>query len=546
MKFFWASILTAIAVVATVALNPTSRWTLTNAVEQLAGKWQLTQSFGPSALSPLWLDEANAYSGSGRDIELTRAILSLQHGSDEQLFDYVKRYPSDVLGWSLVAAHKSGEAQAIDATHPIKQKITRQIQQALDLAAQQAITACENGHRLDPENSFFPLMEAAAQMNRGDRKRSLALLHQAAACRTYSDRFSEINQVRMQTVIEIYGYRGEYVQLLSASSLFFPHMSTMANYFRNIGKSATLQTRVDLIRVSDLLARHGDSAIGVFVASRGLYEALEVKPLRLQPIPPSKVLSAAIDLQNKADAAHMTSADDLVEATRRIEKLRNSVMQMLQAQRDEAPPSSSLFTSALLLACLLVVLPLGLISLWATTAMDEDFKGYLPHLISFIALVAAFAFNPQDSAFSAILGGFGCAQVLMIFLRAPARVARIASILVLIGAVGVTVYTTSNWWFAPIAVPCVVFAIGYFIACKEPNRDLRKRWAELGGILIVGVSSLAAFLWISALASLLGYAIGFALASYRAPLRSTKIAPAAFSAVIAVLGVLLGLAGLHL
>lgn len=234
----------AVALVATVAILPVSRWVLRNHIDVLTGGWWGQGQWSDTQIYPQRVLDQNAFkpefqvSPSGR-----------QDDPAALAFAYKK------------ALH----AQALVSFTPIADRT-----QAIERNHRDIIESARRGTLADPDNAFFWAMLANGYDIAGEpSKRDQALMRAAALNRFESFSMRERSE-RYNDFLNRAGYRGERAREAIVSAMSLPHLgplTALALSLRTAPSSrATTQAQADLLRLADTIQRTSDISIEVVVA----------------------------------------------------------------------------------------------------------------------------------------------------------------------------------------------------------------------------------------------------------------------------------------
>src|SRR5207249_6812570 len=88
-------------------------------------------------------------------------------------------------------------------------------------------TAAAAGSRLEPDNGFFPAMQAVGEFAAGRDQEALRLLRSAAAKPVWEDHAVEETRAQARLLRQLYGDRGALQRALNAMSLLLPHFAPL-------------------------------------------------------------------------------------------------------------------------------------------------------------------------------------------------------------------------------------------------------------------------------------------------------------------------------
>jgi hypothetical protein len=133
-----------------------------------------------------------------------------------------------------------------------------------------ALASAAEGQELDPSNAFFPLLESAILFGTGDREGGLAALRRAG----HAERYEEYVLDEADTIIAVLerhlGYRGERVRVTVEAGFLLPHLTGVRSLLlalHDLEEPARRTAYIDLLRVSKLMFKGSDTAIGMFEAT---------------------------------------------------------------------------------------------------------------------------------------------------------------------------------------------------------------------------------------------------------------------------------------
>jgi hypothetical protein len=287
MRGLIASALAAIAIVATVAILPASNWVFRNQVDLVLSNGSTTtgetwdQGF-LETLTPRWLTDPNTYVGNTREEELARTALTTYPKRVDLLHEFVARYPNDALGRALVARLVCMRSGHIPDEPPIVDPLIRQ---SHDKEFEFGREACLAGERIEPENAFFPYMQAVFEMHLGHRHAISTALADAATKHHYNSHLGDWSQEMIKAETQAKGYRGELVSMGLEASLVFPDLTHVKSLGKYLNRAGTLQEKRDLVQIQERVVKEGQTLIEVLVALSNLRSAVR------DPIPLSSATS---------------------------------------------------------------------------------------------------------------------------------------------------------------------------------------------------------------------------------------------------------------
>lgn len=232
-------------------------------------------------------------------------------------------------------------------------------------AVKRFIDQCLVGERIDPDNTYFPLLRAMAYTELRQDKDAFAALHLAAGKKLWREYIPEEFVANRTVNRAMYGRTGLIPEMAISAAIVFPHYSSMRELSRVVAAEAIrleMQGRVsegmalrrDLFDVSERIRNESTSLIGSLVGSAMLDVSrmrpggmLEVKPKQTRNDgPTAEEVKVTRELNRKRFVDFATKHGEGAFAARAIEsaKLGDDIRETSQKGMDRGVYGMELIT----------------------------------------------------------------------------------------------------------------------------------------------------------------------------------------------------------
>ncbi|HEY3779682.1 MAG TPA: hypothetical protein VGL56_01265 [Fimbriimonadaceae bacterium] len=482
----------ALAIIATVAIVPSSSWVFKNDADILLEHRQLGNGYVPDnefeLVVPQWAYEPQTYSGSAASEQFTRALLQ-QGGQNkvDAMARYTSSFPDDPVGWAALIRCVCRQGGRMPDEPVESDPLTEGADEAFKTGREAAI----KGASLEPNNAFFTLMEATFDCQLGLLSKVPDALTRAAAKTSYDSHiFDQAQQMDRALDLEK-GYRGQLVKASLWAGVDLPEFSHIRSFGKYLNRTGSLKEKRDMIQVADLISRKSDTLIEIYIALAWIHSAIgppiQKDYLRSEHGPgdwsalstkfDSHLASAHISPPTDGTARIQKKISDLTERGKDYVNTVDSGMARINVQAYGRP--------IMALAALVCIILFGLGAWFFTRIHSATFIKTVPHLVCIPAWIA-FAIVTQTSEGIFVAGlFFGIVQFVLALTYLPDFPARLLT--------ATTVVVFSFLLASPLVLDSL-FIFAYCICIAVAiltwflNRELRSRWALIAGLALSAIS----------------------------------------------------------
>ncbi|MFZ4506613.1 MAG: hypothetical protein ACOYON_02825 [Fimbriimonas sp.] len=364
----------SVAALVTVVALPMTRWPVLNHVDLLTGGWVINNQAGWNLPTPKRMIEEvkTPFKGDSKLVVDRLTKLAQEQPSDVNLI-------SHALRWGCISSFPTPPPPNSPAPPPTLDSTRKEWNERW----RKLIPIARLGARIEPDNGYFPLMEACGLYRIGDKAGARRAYLVASQCKDFDDHAADESERTIRASIQQFGYRGEIVASNHLAGLMFPHFSNMIGVTKAISNSPDdLVARVAAVRLGQRLVEKSPTTIGVMVGRRII--SIGLLPVR-----------TSIATEEDTDAQWQTWGHDLAaRATRAQVPGAADVVKMDQANSSYSSVArnwqfiwdneisqiytTSTFAGAIVLAAL-VLFPLG--ALAACRQRENKERLWSPNLL---------------------------------------------------------------------------------------------------------------------------------------------------------------------
>lgn len=285
-----------IGVVAAVALLPVSSWSFRNQKSMLAAGARPTTEQWSGNVTRFPRFDISGWDRKRKEESLARSmalhqgwtplepIVDVAHFERphlKALAEHIQAFPDDVGGIATFARILCQTPMISDARDIAKKRlpqesddeIAKRINQKIEIAERLKLIV-EKGKKLDPNNSFFPLIRAMTLNVLGRPKEARAELYETAKLRRYDDYATVEGNSLIKAVDRNAGYLGEEFRTIVYASTLFPHFASMKGIVEETRRicppAEALNLQWALFQIQYTLAMESESLIGILVGRAGM------------------------------------------------------------------------------------------------------------------------------------------------------------------------------------------------------------------------------------------------------------------------------------
>ena len=295
---------------------------------------------------------------------VTQGVVGSQERA-EQLRTVAKKFPDhpEILAATLraesqgdVTVHRPDASQFLEnkpapktGTVAVKQKVS-------DAAAvKRFIEQCLEGERVDPDNAYFPLLQAMAYTELRQDKEAFASLHRAASKKIWREYIPEEFVANRTVNRTMYGQAGLILEMAISAAILFPHYANMRELSRVVAAEAIrmelqgrfaegMALRRDLFEVSAKVRNDSTTLIGSLVGG-AMLDVSRMRPGGILPVkakqtrndgPTAAEAKVARDINRKRFVDFATKHGEAAFAARVVEsaKLGDAIRETSQRGMD--------------------------------------------------------------------------------------------------------------------------------------------------------------------------------------------------------------------
>ncbi|HLK16257.1 MAG TPA: hypothetical protein VKT78_15735 [Fimbriimonadaceae bacterium] len=283
LRLWQVPVYALVGFIAVVWISPKTSWIPRMQLEVVSGAWHGPHSTAddtePGWLSPQQLEPSPNDPDTDADTVLLKHIQACTRALDDsngsaagvfdpfkEFFTYCEQEPSPGH-WAQFVRLASTQVHI-----PGPKERARPFGKAERESLALLIEACERGNSKEPENGFFPLVDATATYRLGQTDKALALLTIAGTCSSFDEHIEVEVDAQTNWFNRRHGYRGNQIRTWEMASVIYPHFAPISGLVKHLAQEGTASDRATAIRVGWLLMRNAKSLIGVAVG-RGLIAA---------------------------------------------------------------------------------------------------------------------------------------------------------------------------------------------------------------------------------------------------------------------------------
>ena len=155
-------------------------------------------------------------------------------GSDPaKLRDITKRFPDSALAWAaILRAPVNASTSSLMPREPDAAPLPPESQKRLAERGVEAVAQARAGGKLDPENAFFPAMEAVGWAAQGKKTEALQALHRAADKPRFDDGIPASVRGKLALLEAAQGRTPHVARMAVAASELYPHYAPLRSLVR--------------------------------------------------------------------------------------------------------------------------------------------------------------------------------------------------------------------------------------------------------------------------------------------------------------------------
>lgn len=488
----------ALAILLVTAIAPQSRPLFRTQVETLAGQWH-EQRNGAMPYEPTWMDElplrpyarfrTHQEGVDHRNLLLDSMVMWADVANEPEAYAYLARLCAN--GALLGSKQPKSETDA-------QRSETRLW--ALELSTRR-------GHKLDPQNAFFPALRAGALLAQGNHDAARASWRLAGTLTQYRDYVDYESDVQIAHIEAKGGQLSSEEALVIESNVLLPHLSLINMTSRTICLQGDDRDRIAALRIAALLALSTGRSIDVFVARAVSESAMGIVRSQADLYPANHDRIAADMDAAVRSFAKRTHESSVVALWSWIDKLTSDQGTLdagvEQWESVRAGSVRAREAGASILLAILAVLVAGAVSLAGHTLwqapLERRRNGPLPHLLAASCWFAIAASEPRASDAPDVLVLVSLLHVVLAGQYGRGWLARGSSFV----WAAATIYLMAASGFGPTAP---ILWAGLFVVplSFRPNAE-RAVWASRAGLALSLVTAAASMIALEALVPAAAY-----------------------------------------
>lgn len=276
-----------LGIIAALLLLPQTSWVVKNDLAYLEGGTPGRNYYG-------LLEPGNWPTGSDSD-ELAQAIQEeTLHSGDSELGGlehYCQTHPNDPAGWGFL----SRMATMTPLRSPLDPQSGRVSNEFLRKREHRLVSlrlAIDNGKRLEPDNAYYSLLDAALLECRGKHAEAQQAIIDGSRKTQYKDYVVDQSDLAYRTVIARTGYRGTALNLSVKAGVLLPHLASIMSTLPFAAKDAKGQplpaVQAAGMRMAHMIAQKTDNPITV-ICMKSLFQRLAMNQTKAVSDPPDKI-----------------------------------------------------------------------------------------------------------------------------------------------------------------------------------------------------------------------------------------------------------------
>lgn len=340
-----------LGIIAALLLLPRTSWVVKNDLAYLEGGTPGRNFYG-------LLEPGNWPTGTDSE-ELAQAIQQeTLHSGDSELGGlerYCQSHPNDPAGWGFL----SRMATMTPLRSPLDTETAKVSGEYLRKREHRLVSlrmAIDNGKRLEPDNAYYSLLDAALLECRGKHAEAQQAIIDGSRKTQYNDYVVDQSDLVYRTLIARTGYRGTALNLAVKAGVLLPHLASIMSTLTFAARDAKGRPLPDVqtagMRMAHMIGRKTDNPITV-ICMKSLFQRLAMNQVKGVSVAPDKIRERVAALKSPELGADLKDFEQVL--------VIDDTIKQMTADFDAAvePP---VLAGGLLLA-LMLGLPAALIAL---------------------------------------------------------------------------------------------------------------------------------------------------------------------------------------